>query len=570
MRADLVLRGGFVVDGSGRPGAEADVVVVGDRIAAVGRFDGAAAEVVDARGAIVTPGFIDVHTHLDAQITWDPLGTPSCWHGVTSVVMGNCGVGFAPCRTADRDYLMYLMEGVEDVPAAAMKAGLPWRWESFGEYYRYLDTLPVGLNVGAHVGHCALRVHAMGERGARDERAAPADLAAMAEALREAMRGGALGVSTSRTTAHRTPAGDAIPGTFAATEELMALGNVLAEFNTGVFELAPHGVTGEVPGGTTREIDWMEEVARASGRPVMFGITQNQTHPEDWRAALARADQARARGANVVPQVAARGVGILLSPANLSPLLLFPAGGEYASLSREEQLAAIRDPEVRRRLVASLEESGGVILAGFGRIDTVFAWRAEGELSYETHRENSVVAEAARRGRSPGELLLDLMIERELQGFFYVPIFNQDMRAVETMLTHPAAVIGLGDAGAHVGQICDASVPTFTLAYWVRRRGVLGLEQAVKRLTLDPALLYGIRGRGLVRRGWQADLNVIRLDRLGVREPEVRHDFPTGARHLVQRADGYVTTVVNGQVVMRDGEHTGALPGRVLRNEAVG
>jgi N-acyl-D-aspartate/D-glutamate deacylase len=569
MRPDLVIRGGFVVDGSGRPGFEADVALVGDRIAGVGRYDGPADEVIDARGKLVTPGFIDIHTHLDAQITWDPLGSPSCFHGVTSVVMGNCGVGFAPCREADRDYLMFLMEGVEDVPRAAMAAGIPWAWESFGEYYRYLDSILLGLNVGAHVGHCALRIHAMGERGAAAEHAAPGDLAAMQVLLREAMAAGALGVSTSRTTGHKTPAGDPVPGTFADPAEMQALGAVLGEYNAGVFELAPFGAVGEAGGGTLGELGWMEAVARASRRPVMFGLVQNQNHPDDWRDVLAAVDAIRARGADVIPQVSVRGVGILLCAETLSPLLVFPAGGDYLHLSRAELLEALGTPDVRRALCASLDATAGKILAGYGHIDTVFEWRDEGELSYETARENGIAAAAERAGRHPGEVLIDRLVARGLEGFFYIPIFNQSLDAVEAMLGHPATMIGLGDAGAHAGQICDASVPTFTLAYWVRRRRAMMLEQVVKRLTLDPALLYGIRARGLVRRGWAADLNVIDFDRLGVREPEVRHDFPTAARHLSQRADGYVATIVNGRVVMRDGAHTGALPGRVLRNEAM-
>ncbi len=570
MRPDLVIRGGVIVDGSGRPAFEADVAVVGDRIAGIGRYDGPAGEVIDARGKLVTPGFIDIHTHLDAQITWDPLGAPSCYHGVTSVVMGNCGVGFAPCRAADRDYLMFLMEGVEDVPRAAMAAGIEWAWESFGEYYRHLDSIPLGLNVGAHVGHCALRIHAMGERGAKEEHAGRADLAAMQALLREAMRAGALGVSTSRTTGHKTPAGDAVPGTFADRSEMQALGAVLAEFNAGVFELAPYGAVGEAPGGTLGELGWMEAVARASRRPVMFGLVQNQNQPDDWRDVLAAVDAIRARGADVIPQVSVRGVGILLCAETLSPLLVFPAAGDYLHLSRSELLDALTKPDVRRALCASLDATEGKILAGYGHIDTVFEWRDEGELSYETARENGIAAAAERAGRHPGELLIDRLVARRLDGFFYIPIFNQSLAAVQAMLDHAATVIGLGDAGAHAGQICDASVPTFTLAYWVRRRRAFALEQMVKRLTLDPALLYGIAGRGLVRRGWAADLNVIDFERLGVREPEVRHDFPTAARHLSQRADGYVATIVNGSVMMRDGEHTGALPGRLLRNEAAG
>jgi N-acyl-D-aspartate/D-glutamate deacylase len=407
----------------------------------------------------------------------------------------------------------------------------------------------------------------MGERGLKDERASAADLAAMQALLRDAMAGGALGVSTSRTTAHRTPGGDPIPGTFAAPEELMALGRVLAEFNAGVFELAAFGAMGEASRGTVDEVEWMEDVARATGRPVRFGLVQNQTYPDEWRLVLERVEAAQRRGAHVVPEVATRGVGILLNVQNLSPVLIFPAGVEYAGATKEELRALVRDPAVRAKLCASLDESGGRILAGYATIDTVYTWRDEGELSYETVRENAIVTRAEREGRHPGEVLLDLLAE-DLDGFYYIPILNQDLGAVETMLRHPATIPGLGDAGAHCGQICDASVTTFCLAYWARRRGVWSVEQAVKKFTLDPAMLYGIRGRGLVRRGWQADLNVIDLGRLGVCPPEISHDFPTGARHLVQRAKGFVATVVNGTVTMRDGVHTGALPGRVVRNEA--
>jgi len=569
VKPDLVIRGGLVVDGSGRPPFEADVAVAADRIVGVGRYDGAAGEVIDAKGAVVTPGFVDVHTHLDAQITWDPLGAPATWHGVTSVVMGNCGVGFAPCKPEDRDFLMYLMEGVEDVPAPAMKAGVEWKWESFSEYTRHLATLPLGPNVGAHVGHCALRVHAMGARGVRDEPATAADIAAMQELLRDAMRGGALGVSTSRTTAHMTPKQEPIPGTFAQRDELLGLGDVLGEFNAGVFELAPHGVTGEEPNGVERELEWMEEVSRRSGRPVMFGYTQNQAHPDAWRSVVEHTVAAQKRGAGVVLQAAVRGIGLLLNSQTLSPLLALPAGLEYAGLPVADQLAALRQPEIRKKLAASVDEADGKILGGYARMETVFVWQDQGVLSYETTPEMSIAAMAARRGVHPAEAMIDLMLERGLEGFFYVPVFNQDLDVVEALLRAPGSMIGLGDAGAHVGQTCDAGVASFLLAYWVGHRRAFGLAEAVKRLTLDPALLYGIHGRGLVQRGWYADLNVIDLERLAVHEPEVLDDFPTGARHLVQRADGYRATIVNGAVLMRDGAHTaGCHPGRVLRNEA--
>jgi len=569
--ADLVIRGGTVVDGSGAAAVEADVVIDGDRVTAIGRHEGPAGEVIDARGKLVTPGFVDIHTHLDAQLTWDPLGSPSNLHGVTTVVVGNCGVGFAPCRPADRDYLMFLMEGVEDIPQAAMRAGLKWNWETFPEYLTALASQPLGLNVGAHLSHAPLRVYAMGERGATDAPASDEELALMQQCVREAMRAGALGFATGRTTMHRTPAWDPVPGTFADRRELEALTTALGESGTGVFELVPYGGAGEDAEGCVREFEWMEPLARASGRPFSLALIQNMGYREAWRDALAKTAEARARGARIVPQTAVRSVGVLMACGiAISPLSLFPAAGEMLEKPVDEQRRMIRDPALQARLRDSIAQTSGDILGGMATLDWVFPLEDRGVLAYETSPERSVAGIARRLGKRPLDVVLDLLIEHELRNFFLVPLFNCDLEAAGEMLTSPLTTIGLGDSGAHTTQTSDAGYATFVLGYWVRQRKLLSIESAVRKLTSDLAALWGLRDRGTLRPGAFADVNVIDLDRIDLRLPEIRHEFPAGATHLHQGAVGYDATIVNGQVLMRDGRHSGAYPGRVVRNAACG
>ncbi|MBX3028285.1 amidohydrolase family protein [bacterium] len=564
--ADLVIRGGTVVDGTGAPPREADVVIDGDRITAIGRHDGSAGEVIDAKGLLVTPGFVDIHTHLDAQITWDPLGVPSCLHGVTSVVVGNCGVGFAPCKPSDREYLMYLMEGVEDVPAAALRAGLRWTWETFPEYLDALARQPLGLNVGAHISHAPLRVWAMGERGATDAEPNEAELAAMREAVAEALRAGALGFATGRTTMHRTPSWDPVPGTFASRRELAALGGALAEEGRGVFELVPYGGAGEDARGVASEFEWMTPLGRDIHRPISLALIQNLAYPDGWREALALAEQATRQGARIVPQTAVRAVGVLMGfGIAINPLALYPAAAELIGLDRAAAVARLRDPAVRGQLLDSVREHSGDILGGMARLEHVFPLTGDGVRGYETTPERSLVALARAQGVAPLALLLDLIVAHEGRNFFLVPLFNPDLEAAGAMLAHPLTTIGLGDAGAHTTQTSDASYATFALAYWVRERRLMPLERMVHKLTAQLATLWGIADRGVLRPGAHADLNVIDFDRLDLRLPEVRHDLPAGAAALVQDATGYVATIVNGTVLMRDGQHTGAYPGVVLR-----
>jgi N-acyl-D-amino-acid deacylase len=567
MTPDLVIKGGTVVDGSGRPPFEADVVVHGDRIVAIGRHQGPAGEIMDARGQLVTPGFIDIHTHLDAQITWDPIGAPLSSHGVTSAVVGNCGVGFAPCKPSDREYLMYLMEGVEDIPAASMKAGMPWRWETFRQYLEFLDGQPLGMNIGAHVTHAPVRIFAMGERGALDTPPSDAELAVMRAAVHDAIAAGALGFSTGRTTMHRTPAGDAFPGTFADRRELEALIAPLAELGAGIWQILPYGGGGEDGDGFVRDLAVLTPIARQLGRPASIALTAPRRYPDRWQESLERVTAAIATGARFVPQVATRCIGVLLSMAgNMSPLFLFPEAGDLIGRPLDEVRAALSNPEVRRRVAASLDPNGE-LLAGMATVDNLFVLDRAGVGSYETSAARSVVGLAAERGCSVGEVVVDALFASDLQGLLMLALYNVDMATSRALITHPLTLPGLGDAGAHTSQTCDVGVGTFTLAYWVRDQQAMSVETAVRKLTFDQALAWGIPGRGLVRTGWKADLNVIDLPRLDLEMAEMRHDLPGGAPNLSQRARGYSATIVNGKVFMRNGQHTGAFAGRVLRNE---
>jgi N-acyl-D-amino-acid deacylase len=571
---DLVVRGGTVVDGTGGRARTADVAVTGGTVTEVGRVDGPAHRRIDADGALVTPGFVDVHTHYDGQATWDELLSPSCWHGVTTVVMGNCGVGFAPVAPDRRDWLIGLMEGVEDIPGAALSDGIRWGWESFPEYLDALDRRPHVVDVGTQVPHGAVRAYVMGERGARNEAATPDDIAAMAAIVRDGVRAGALGFSTSRTLAHRAIDGEPVPGTFAAEDELFGIGSVLGELGTGVFELAPAGVLGEDLAAPEREVDWMRRLAKACGRPITFALLQNNTDPEIWRRQLDLATQAAAGGVRVRPQVHGRTVSILLGFQTFHPLNFTPAWGEtgVGLLPWKEQVARIEaGPDLRARLldeVRALDQDP--IVAGFMHPRRTFLLGDPPD--YEPGPEQSVAGIAAGAGRDPWEVLVELMLADGGRELLNSPVANYsdgNLDAVHEMLLHPTSAFGLGDGGAHAGQTCDASTTTFLLTYWARdreaERGRLPVELAVHKMTQATATLYGLGDRGVIAPGHVGDLNVIDHDRLTLGRPDKVADLPGGASRLVQRADGYVATVKSGEVTFDHGEHTGAVPGALLR-----
>jgi len=562
MAFDLIIKNGTVVDGTGAPSFRGDVAVRGDRIVEVGKVDGTAHRTIDADGRIVSPGFVDIHTHLDAQLAWDPIATSSCWHGVTSVVLGNCGVTFAPCKPEDRGYLAEMMESVEDIPAAAILSGLPWDWETYGEYLTTLDGLPKGMNVGGMVGHCAVRHWVMGERGLEEDPATADDIAQMAALVDEAIGAGALGFSTSRTMLHRVPDGRAVPGTYAQTDELFAIADVLGKWKRGVFEVAPK--LGEGDGddfaNTRAEVAWMAEVNRTTGRPVTFGVAQTNFRPGLYEHVLKFIDEETAAGAQLRPQTTARGIGLLFGLQARTFYDGLPAWKALRPLDLDARLAVLRD-DTRR--VALIEEAvanpppfdfNGVYSLGTG------------EARYSYRPADSLAACAAQAGESVPEAFVRIALETQGRALFTWPFLNQRMDAVEVMLHHPQLVLGLGDSGAHVGLIMDASLPTFFLSHWVRDRQMFTLEEGVRRLTTDTAELFGVTDRGVIREGAHADINVFDLEALRLPLPEYVHDFPNGAGRYIQRGAGYDATVVNGEVFMAAGEHTGALAGTLLRS----
>ena len=569
MTYDIVIRDGMVVDGTGRPARRADVAIAGDRIAEMAPLDegggvsGRGRREIDAEGRIVTPGFVDIHTHLDAQLAWDPIATSSCWHGVTSVVLGNCGVTFAPCRPADRAYLAEMMESVEDIPRQAILDGLPWDWESYGDYYASLDRMPKGPNAGGLVGHCALRTYVMGER-ALDEAPAGADeMAAMGALLDEAMSAGALGVSVSRTLLHRVPDGRPVPGTFAAPEEMLALAEVLGRHGVGVFEGAMRlGERDDDQLTATRaELAWMGEVSRRSGRPVSFGLTQSDRRPELYREVIRMAREENAAGAVLRPQTTARGVGVLFGLDSRTPFDRAPAWRELRETSVGRRLQMLRDPAFRQRLILEADVHGPAVDPS-----RLFVLPPGGPARYDGDPAWSLAAIAIDRGVSPAAAFIELALETDGALVCTLPLLNERLDAVAEMLDDPLVTLGLADAGAHVGQIMDASQPTFMLGYWVGEQQRWPLEEAVRRLTSDTADLFGIRDRGRLIEGAFADINVIALDELLLHQPEFVHDLPGGAGRYLQRASGYELTVVNGEPFMEHGEHTGSLAGRLLRS----
>lgn len=560
MPYDVLIKGGTVVDGSGADRFEADIAIDSGRIAAIGDNLGTAKRTIDAAGKLVTPGFVDIHTHLDAQIAWDPIASSSCFHGVTSVVLGNCGVTFAPCKPEDRDYLAQLMESVEDIPANSIHAGLPWDWETYGEYLDSLETMDKGVNVGGMVGHCAVRYHAMGERSLDEAPANDDDLKKITSLVDEAIRSGALGFSTSRTFMHRVPDGRFVPGTHADPNEMLAIGSVLGRHKKGVFEAAAR--LGErdaedLP-NTRAEIAWMGEVSRQNNLNLTFGLVHSFRRPELYKRVIEFVEEENAKGACLRPQTTSRGVGGLFALDHRTP---FDASASWKMLkdkSFSERLAMLEVESVRN----SLCDLDAEPQLNFDISYLLF----DDAVDYRHDYENSLTAHAKRMNLSPVEAFIQLNRQHKGRVVIYHPGLNQSMEAIEEMLVNPTVAMGLADSGAHVGQIMDASSPTWLLSYWVRERGVLSLEEAIRGWTSDTANLFGIKERGILKEGAYADLNVIDLDNLAIDLPEYKHDFPGGAGRYVQTGRGYDYVLVNGQVFMESGEHSGALSGQMLRS----
>ncbi|MGZ4683145.1 MAG: N-acyl-D-amino-acid deacylase family protein [Acidimicrobiales bacterium] len=573
--ADLVVRNGTIVDGTGSPAFVGDIAIVDGRVAAVGDDVDASvppgAQEIDATGLLVTPGWVDIHTHYDGQVTWDDVLAPSAWHGVTTLVMGNCGVGFAPVTPDRRDWLIGLMEGVEDIPGTALAEGIAWDWETFPEYLDALEPHRWTMDIGTQIAHGAVRSYVMGERGARNEPATPEDIDEMRTIVQAAIEAGALGFSTSRTIAHVAIDGEPVPGTFAAEDELFGIGAALGDLDAGVFELAPMGAAGEDIVNPAKEVDWMRRLSAKIGRPVTFALIQVDAAPDLWRelmdASLAAADE----GADIWPQIAGRATGLLSGHHTTYSLFdAFPAYQELKArnLSDDDLAEALADPDVREAIL-SWEPDPATATSLAGAYDRTFLLGDPPD--YEPSHDRSLAGLAEASGRTPLEVAYDAMLADGGRGLLYVPILNYadgSLDPVREMLLHPRAASGLADGGAHCGVICDASMPTFMLTHWTRdrRRGEkLPLEWVVKKQTHDTARLYGLGDRGTIEPGMLGDLNIIDYERLQLGSPYMVADLPAGGKRLLQGAVGYVATVKSGAVTFAEGEDTGARPGVLLR-----
>ncbi len=567
---DTVIRGATVVDGSGRDRFTADIAIDDGLVCEVGRVGGRGREEIAADGLLATPGWVDIHTHYDGQVSWDPLLTPSFWHGVTTVVMGNCGVGFAPVAPERRDWLIGLMEGVEDIPGTALSEGIDWEWESFPQYLDAIDAKPHAIDFGAQIAHGAVRAYVMGERGARNEAANPEDIQAMAALVQESLEAGALGFSTSRTLVHIAVDGEPVPGTFAAEDELRAFAEVIGRLGHGILEVAPAGVAGEDASAPAKEMAWMRKLSSQTGCPITFLLGQTNDDPEAWRNMLALVDEASRDGARVYPQVFGRPTNILFTFAGLCPFSRYPSFLPLMEMDADQRLVHLRDPQFKARILAEEDPNQDVfsmILAD--PWDKVFV--LGDPVDYEPDPQNSVATLARARGLTPKELAYDSMLDEDGNGMLYWALLGYcdgNLDPQREMLVHPSSVLGAGDGGAHCRAICDAGVPTFMLSHWARDRHrgrKLPLEWLGKKQTSDTARPFGMHDRGLIAAGMKADINLIDFDRLRPGRPELVNDLPANAARLMQKAQGYVRTIVSGQTVAEQGEETGRRPGRLVR-----
>ncbi len=561
---DLVIRGGTIADGSGGKLLEADIAICNGRISEVGKVTGKGSEEIDARGKLVTPGFVDVHTHYDGQVTWSQDISPSSQNGVTTAIMGNCGVGFAPCRPSDHQRLIQLMEGVEDIPEPVLSAGIPWEWESFPDYMDWLAKRAFDIDIGAQLPHAALRVYVMGERGARRDPSTADDNAQMARLASDAVRAGALGFSTSRTLNHRTSTGDFTPTLKAGEDELTAIAAAMLGEGRSVLQFVLDLST------LHEDLPMMLRVAETTRCPISFSVTQNDRAPQRWRQTLAEINAAAARGLSVTAQIAARPVGLLLGlELSRNPFQTHPSYKAIAHLPLKDRLARLRQPEVRAAILKESATATDDPLFFRPNYDKMYLLGDPPD--YEQPPENALGPRARTLGKQPEELAYDAMLSDDGRGMLYVPFLNYadgNLDATREMLGDPRSVPGLSDGGAHCGIICDASFPTYLLTHWTRDRSrgeKLSIPFVVAAQSRKTALSVGLADRGLIAPGYKADINVIDYGRLHLHPPKVHYDLPVGGRRLLQQVDGYEATIVSGVVTQREGRPTGARPGRLVR-----
>jgi N-acyl-D-amino-acid deacylase len=581
---DLKITGGTVVDGTGGDRFQADVAVKDGRIVEIHRrgpgdaaLEGNASETIDATGKLVAPGFVDIHTHYDGQVSWDSSLEPSSGHGVTTVVAGNCGVGFAPVRPGQEDWLIGLMEGVEDIPGTALTEGISWGWETYPEYLDVIEKQEFAIDVGSQIAHGSVRAYAMGERGARNEPATPEDIKAMARIVQEGIEAGALGFSTSRTLGHRAIDGEPVPGTYAAEDELFGLGRAMAAGGRAVFELAPQGVAGEDIIAPKKELEWMQRLGAEIDRPISFGMIQVDAAPDLWREQLDISAAAHAAGSQLYPQIAARPFGMLFGFPGHHAFTHRPTFRRLkAEYERQELATRLADPAVKAAILSEddlppdptklFDNMFALVQYSLGRI-----YALGDPPDYEPTEDRAVDKIAAERGDDPLSTLYDLMLEDDATAMLMLPFYNYfygNHDAIREMLMHPAGVVGLSDGGAHCGMICDASYPTFLLTHWARDRHrgeKLPLEYLVRKQSHDTAQLFGLTDRGVIQTGKKADINVIDMDALTLHPAKMAYDLPAGGQRLVQGASGYNATIVSGVVTRRDSVDTGARPGRLVR-----